>query len=79
MTKRYTSAGATPTFFDSARDAIDAVSAYEAVTLENLDYHIQHGHRGAGYYVEVRRSSELPTAHARPLVGFLREIAEGMA
>lgn len=73
MTK-YEIAGATPSFFDSARDAIDAVSAYNAESPETLDYHIIHGHGCAGYFVEVRRSSGLPTAYARELVGYLREI-----
>lgn len=71
----YAIAGATPSFFDSARDAIDAVSAFEASTVETLDYHIVHGHQDSGYYVEVRQSSGLPTAYNRDLLGFLR--AEG--
>lgn len=47
--------------FDSARDAIDAASAFEASTLLNLDYHLQFSIGDTeGYAVEIYRSTGIP-------------------
>lgn len=59
--------------FDSARDAIDAVSSFEESTVHSFSYRI-HVQNGAGWVVEVSSESD---AHGASCLGNLRPVEAG--